>query len=45
MDNYLIKNAKIVNNGVIFHGFVLVREGVIKAVSEGYPCVDQDQVE
>ena len=45
MNNYLIKNAKIVNNGVITHGFVLVRGGIIRAVGEGEPVEGSDQVE
>ena len=45
MNNYLVKNAKIVNNGIIIHGFVLVRGGVIRAVAEGEPGAEQDQVE
>jgi dihydroorotase len=45
MDNYLIKNAKIVNNGLITHGFVLVRGGIIRAVGEGEPGADQDLAE
>jgi len=45
MNNYLVKNAKIVNNGIIIHGFVLVRGGFIRAVAEGDPGVEQDQVE
>ncbi len=45
MNNYLIKNAKIVNNGAIIDGFVLVRGGVIRAVAEGDPGVEQDQSE
>lgn len=45
MNNYLIRNARIVNNGIITHGFVLVRGGIIRAVSEGDPVVEQDQVE
>ncbi len=45
MNNYLVKNAKIVNNGIIIHGFVLVRGGIIRAVAEGEPGVEQDQVE
>lgn len=45
MNNYLIKNAKIVNKGIIFHGFVLVRGGIIKAVSQGEPGAETDQVE
>ena len=45
MNNYLIKNAKIVNNGFVTHGFVLVRGGIIRAVAKGEPTADQDQVE
>ena len=45
MDNYLIKNAKIVNNGLIIHGFVLVRGGIIRAVGEGDPVEVSDHVE
>lgn len=45
MNNYLVKNAKIVNNGIIIQGFVLVRGGFIRAVAEGDPGVEQDQVE
>jgi len=45
MNNYLIKNAKIVNKGIIIHGFVLVRGGIIRAVAEGEPSANQDQVE
>ncbi len=45
MNNYLIKNAKIVNNGITIHGFVLVLGGIIRAVAEGDPGVEQDQVE
>lgn len=45
MDNYLIKNAKIVSNGIIINGFVLVRGGIIRAVSEGKPCVENEEVE
>jgi dihydroorotase len=45
MNNYLIKNARIVNNGSITHGFVLVRGGIIRAVSAGDPGVDQDLAE
>ena len=45
MNNYLIRNAKIVNNGIITPGFVLVRGGIIRAVAEGEPAVEQDQVE
>jgi dihydroorotase len=42
MNNYLIKNAKIVNNGLISHGFVLVRGGIIRAVGSGEPGAEQD---
>ena len=45
MNNYLIRNAKIVNNGIVTHGFVLVRGGIIRAVGKGEPIADQDQVE
>jgi dihydroorotase len=45
MNNYLIKNARIVNNGTIIHGFVLVRGGVIRAVAKGDPGVEQDLAE
>jgi dihydroorotase len=45
MNNYLIRNAKIVNKGIITHGFVLVRGGIIRAVAEGEPGAEQDQVE
>jgi len=45
MDNYLIRNAKIVNNGLITHGFVLVRGGIIRAVGEGEPGTEQDLAE
>jgi dihydroorotase len=45
MDNYLIRNAKIVNNGTITHGFVLVRGGIIRAVGAGEPGVEQDLAE
>jgi len=45
MNNYLVKNAKIVNNGIIIHGFVLVRGGIIRAVAQGNPGAEQDQVE
>jgi len=45
MDNYLIKNAKIVNNGLITHGFVMVRGGIIRAVGEGEPGAEQDLAE
>lgn len=42
MDNYLIKNAKIVNNGQVCFGFVMVRGGIIRAVGEGKPGAEQD---
>ena len=45
MDNYLIKNAKIVNNGLITHGFVLVRGGIIRAVGPGEPGAEQELAE
>ena len=45
MNNYLIRNAKIVNRGIITPGFVLVRGGIIRAVGEGEPGAEQDQVE
>jgi dihydroorotase len=45
MDNYLIKNAKIVNNGLVTHGFVMVRGGIIRAVGEGEPGAEQDLAE
>ena len=45
MNNYLIKNARIVNNGFIINGFVLVRGGIIRAVAEGEPGTDQDLAE
>jgi dihydroorotase len=45
MNNYLIKNAKIVNNGNITHGFVLVRGGIIRATGPGEPPLEQDQAE
>jgi len=45
MDNYLIKNAKVINNGMITHGFVLVRGGIIRAVGEGEPVEGSEQVE
>ena len=45
MDNYLVKNAKIVNNGTTVHGFVLVRGGIIRAVAEGDPGAEQELVE
>jgi dihydroorotase len=45
MDNYLIRNAKIVNNGLITQGFVLVRGGIIRAVGAGEPGAEQDLAE
>jgi dihydroorotase len=45
MDNYLIKNAKIVSHGQITLGFVMVRGGIIRAVGEGEPGVEQDLAE
>jgi dihydroorotase len=42
MNNYLIKNAKIVSGGKIIHGFVMVRGGIIRAVGSGEPGVEQD---
>lgn len=45
MNNYLIKNANIVNDGKTFLGFVLVRNGEIKVVSEGKPQVDSEYTE
>ena len=45
MNNYLIRNARIVNDGSIIHGFVLVRGGIIRAVGSGEPGADQDLAE
>ena len=45
MDNYLIRNAKIVNDGLITQGFVLVRGGIIRAVGAGEPGAEQDLAE
>jgi dihydroorotase len=45
MNNYLIKNARIVNRGTITTGFVLVRGGIIRAVGEGDPGAEQDIAE
>jgi dihydroorotase len=45
MNNYLIKNAKIVNNGIITPGFVLVRDGIIKAIGKGEPTEEAAVVE
>ncbi|RLD53068.1 MAG: dihydroorotase [Bacteroidetes bacterium] len=45
MNNYLIKNAKIVNDGIISFGFVLVRGGIIRAVGTGEPGAEQELAE
>lgn len=45
MDNYLIRNARIVNDGTTRLGFVLVRGGIIRAVGEGEPVEKPDHVE
>ena len=45
MNNYLIKNAKIVNRGTITEGFVMVRGGIIRAIGEGKPAVEQEIAE
>lgn len=45
MNNYLIKNARIVNDGIITNGFVMVRGGIIRAVGEGEPGAEQDLAE
>ena len=45
MNNYLIKNAKIVNRGIISKGFVLVRGGIIRAVGTGEPGAEQELAE
>lgn len=45
MNNYLIKNARIVNRGITTLGFVLVRGGIIKAVGKGEPGEEADVVE
>ncbi|MCP4314056.1 MAG: dihydroorotase [Bacteroidetes bacterium] len=45
MNNYLVKNAKIVNNGITTPGFVLVREGIIKAVGKGEPVKEAASVD
>lgn len=42
MNNYLIKNARIVNEGKTIHGFVVVRHGIIQAIGEGEPQVESD---
>jgi len=45
MNNYLIKNAKIVNRGITSPGFVLVRGGIIRAVGKGEPIEEAESVE
>jgi len=45
MNNYLIKNARIVNEDQSFIGFVLVRHGIIQAVGEGEPPLPSDYTE
>jgi dihydroorotase len=45
MNNYLIKNARIVNKGITTHGFVLVRGGIIRAVGTGEPGAGQELAE
>ena len=45
MNNYLVKNAKIVNNGIINQGFVLVRGGIIRAMGKGDPVEEPELVE
>lgn len=45
MNNYLIKNARIVNKGVTILGFVLVRGGIIRAVEKGEPVEEAEVVE
>jgi len=42
MNNYLIKNARIVNEGLISKGFVLIRGGIIRAVGTGEPGAEQE---
>lgn len=44
MNNYLIKNARIVNEGIITKGFVLVRGGIIRAIGEGEPEEQSEHV-
>ena len=44
MNNYLIKNAQIVNEGKILTGFIVVRNGIIQAVGEGNPSVDAENM-
>ena len=45
MNNYLVKNARIVNKGISTLGFVLVRGGIIKAVGKGEPAEEAGVVE
>ena len=45
MNNYLVKNARIVNRGITSLGYVLVRGGVIKAVGKGEPVEEAGVVE
>lgn len=45
MNNYLIKNARIVNEGSTIEGYVVVRNGIIQAVSEGQPDVESEYAE
>ena len=45
MNNYLVKNARIVNRGIITLGFVLVRGGIIRAVGKGEPVEEAGVVE
>lgn len=42
MNNYLIKNARVVNEGKTIDGFVVVRNGIIQAIGEGTPEVESD---
>ncbi len=45
MNNYLIINARIVNQGTVVTGFVLVRGGIIRAVAPGKPGAETDLAE
>ncbi len=45
MNNYLVKNARIVNRGITSLGYVLVRGGVIRAVGKGEPVEEAGVVE
>lgn len=45
MNNYLVKNARIVNSGITSLGYVLVRGGVIRAVGKGEPVEEAGVVE